>query len=456
MSLWYETTFRRVLFPAYESGLRHRDTLSWLDRYEHDQWLSPEQMAQLQWTRLKQLLEHCHREVPYYQKQWRELGVTPSDIRTMDDFARLPLLTKADIRANLDDLKAVSLRDQLLYKATGGSTGEPMRFGYTRESNNRRHAVMWRGYGWAGAPLGARSLLLWGAGVGNPPWRQRVKDHLYHAAFSRRVINSFHMTEANMAEFADAIDAFRPRVLLGYTGPLIRLAQWMLDTGRHVYRPQSFISCGEALHEFQREIIEKAFGCPAFNTYGCREFMLVASECERHEGLHVNSDHLLVELPKTPDAPPDGETGEVVVTDLSNYGMPFIRYATTDLATPAHHTCSCGRGLPLIKQVDGRVLDAIHTPDGRVLPGMFFPFLFKETKGVSRYQVVQRQLDRLDISIVRGAEFNDDSLAFIRNEIYKVLGDSLQLHCHFVDTIPLTSSGKTRLTISELANHITH
>lgn len=450
MSLWYETTFRRVLFPAYETRLRHRDTLSWLESYEHDQWLSPEQIANLQWMRLKQLLEHCQREVPYYQKQWRALGVTPDDIRSLDDFAKLPLLTKADIRSNLDDLKAVSLRDQLLYKATGGSTGEPMRFGYTRESNSRRHAVMWRGYNWAGAPLGARSLMLWGAGVGNLPWRQRVRERLYHAAFSRRIVNSFHMSEANMAEYADAIDEFKPRVLLGYTGPLIRLAEWLLDTGRRVHRPDSFISCGEALHEFQREIIEEAFGCPAFNTYGCREFMLVASECERHEGLHVNSDHLVVELPKTADAPPDGETGEVVVTDLSNYGMPFIRYATTDLATPAHHACSCGRGLPLLKRVDGRVLDAIHAPDGRVLPGMFFPFLFKETKGVDRYQVVQRQLDRLDVSIVRGETFDDDSLAFIQREIHKVLGDAVQLHCHFVDEIPLTSSGKTRLTICEL------
>jgi phenylacetate-CoA ligase len=450
MSLWYETTFRRVLFPAYESGLRHRDTLSWLERYERDQWLSPEQLAQLQWTRLKQLLEHCQREVPYYQKQWRALGVTPDDIRNMDDFARLPLLTKADIRANFDDLKASSMRDQLLYKATGGSTGEPMRFGYTRESNNRRHAVMWRGYGWAGAPLGTRSLLLWGAGVGMQPWRQRVKDHLYHAMFSRRIVNSFHMTEANMAEYADAIDAFKPRVLLGYTGPLIRLAQWMLATGRRVYRPQSFISCGEAMHDFQRQIIEEAFGCPAFNTYGCREFMLVAAECDHHEGLHVSSDHLVVELPKTPDAPPEGDTGEVVITDLSNVGMPFIRYATTDLATPAQHTCSCGRGLPLLKQVDGRVLDAIHTPDGRILPGMFFPFLFKETKGVDRYQVVQRQLDRLDVSIVRGPAFDDDSLAFIQHEIHKVLGDGIRLQCHFVDDIPLTSSGKTRLTVSAL------
>jgi phenylacetate-CoA ligase len=406
----------------------------------------------LQWSRLKQLLEHCYRDVPYYQKQWRELGITPDDIRSLDDYAKLPVLTKADIRAHQEDLKASSLRDGLLYKSTSGSTGEPMRFGYTRESNGRRHAVMWRDYGWAGAPLGSRSLLLWGAGVGSTPLKQRVKDHLYHAAFSRRIVNSFHMTEANMADYADAIDRFRPDVLLGYLGPVVRLGQWMLATGRRVHRPRAFIACGEALHDAQREIVEEAFGCPAFNTYGCREFMLIAAECERHEGLHVNADHLVVELAKTENAAPDTHTGEVVVTDLFNYGMPFIRYATSDLATATDHVCSCGRGLPLLSRVDGRVLDAIRTPDGHILPGMFFPFLFKEARGVNRYQLVQRQLDQLDLSIVRGPGFDDASLAFIRQEIHKVLGDSVQLNCHFVDDIPLTRSGKTRLTISELSS----
>lgn len=450
MGQWYETAFRRVLFPAYESVLRHRDTLSWLDQYESDQWLPPAELAKLQWWRLKLLLDYAYREVPYYRKQWQALGVQPADIQSMDDFSALPLLTKADIRANFDDLKATSMQGELLYKTTGGSTGEPTRFAYSRESNSRRHAVMWRGYNWASAPLGVRSLMLWGAGVGTPSIRQRTKDHLYHAMFSRRIVNSFHMTEANMAQYADAIDAYRPRVLLGYTGPLLRLAQWLRDTGRQVSPLDSFISCGEVLHDFQRELIEQAFGCPAFNTYGCREFMLIAAECEFHDGLHVNSDHLVVELVKTDDAPREGDSGEVVVTDLSNYGMPLIRYATTDLATPADHACRCGRGLPLLKRIDGRVLDAIHTPDGRVLPGMFFPFLFKETPGVSRYQVVQRRLDHLDLMLVRGPLFNDDTLAFIRREIRKVVGDGVQLDCHFVDEIPLTRSGKTRLTISDL------
>jgi phenylacetate-CoA ligase len=450
MSGWYETAFRRVLFPAYESGLRRRHTLAWLADYRRDQWLAPEQVAALQWQRLKRLLEHCHREVPYYQRRWRELGVVPADIRNLDDYAKLPLLTKADIRANFDELQADSWRGRLLTKATGGSTGEPMRFGYTRESNDRRTAVMWRGYEWAGSRMGRRTLFLWGGAVGEPTRTHQLKDAFYNRLFARHVLNSFHMTEANMAEYADAIDRYRPEIIVAYVGPLVRLAQWLIANKRRIWRPQGIIGAAEALHEFQRKIIEQAFGAPAFNTYGCREFMLIAAECEKRQGLHVNADHLVVELHKPQHAPPDTHTGEVVITDLFNYGMPFLRYANGDMATAATEACSCGRGLPLLTRVDGRVLDAIRTPSGHVLPGEFFPHMLKDVPGVQRFQLVQRQLDRLDLAIVRGADFDEASLAYIRREVAKVLGDSVELDCHFVDDIPLTPSGKLRVTVSEL------
>lgn len=449
---WYEPVFRRVLYPAYETGLRRRRTLSYLDEYQRDQWLAPEQIAALQWGRLKLLLEHCQREVPYYRQRWRELGITPADIRNLDDYARLPVLTKADIRNHFDELKADSWRDRLLYKATGGSTGEPMRFGYTRESNDRRTAVMWRGYDWAGSRMGRRTLFLWGGAVGEPTRTHQFKDRLYNAVFARRVLNSFHMTEANMAEYADAIDGYRPDIIVAYVGPLVRLAQWLVATGRKIWRPQAIIGAAEALHEFQRQIIEQAFGCPACNTYGCREFMLIASECEQRHGLHVNADHLVVELRKPQNALADTQTGEVVITDLFNYGMPFVRYANGDMATATATRCSCGRGLPMLGRVDGRVLDTIRTPAGHVLPGEFFPHMLKDVHGVERFQLVQRRLDQLDLAIVRGEGFDDASLAYIRREVAKVLGRSVELHCHFVDDIPLTRSGKLRVTVSELSS----
>lgn len=446
----YETAFRRVLFPAYETGLRRRRTLAYLDTYRREQWLAPEQIAALQWERLQRLLDHCYREVPYYRRRWRELGIAPGDIRNLDDYARLPVLTKADIREHFDELKADSWRDRLLYKATGGSTGEPMRFGFTRESNDRRTAVMWRGYEWAGSRMGRRTLFLWGGAVGDPTRAHQLKDRLYNAVFARRVLNSFRMTEANMAEYADAIDRYRPDIIVAYVGPLVQLAEWLLACGRKVWQPHAIIGGAEAMHGFQRDAIQQAFGAPAFNTYGCREFMLIAAECEQRHGLHVNSDHLVVEL-RLPDGAASGcTTGDVIVTDLFNYGMPFVRYANGDMATASTQRCACGRGLPLLARVEGRILDAIRTPGGHVLPGEFFPHMLKDVPGVQRFQLVQRRLDHLDLSIVRGAGFDDASLEYIHREVDKVLGDSVQLHCHFVDEIPLTSSGKRRVTVSEL------
>ncbi len=454
MGTIYESLFRRVLFPAYESGLRQRKTLAYLREYERNQWLDPEQLQALQWRRLKALLAHCYREVPYYREQWRGLGVTPDDIRDLADYARLPVLTKRDIRENFDRLIAAPYRDRMLYKATGGSTGEPLRLGYTRESYERRVAVMWRGYGWAGATLGRRALFLWGGAVGDPSRKALLKDRLYHAALHRRVLNSFRMRDDNLAEFAEAVAAYRPEVIVSYVGPIVRLAQWMSRNGRRVAGVQSVLGAAEALHDFQRPIIEDAFpGARAYNTYGCREVMLIASECEHREGLHVNADHLVVELHR-PSAGADGETGELAITDLSNYGMPFIRYLNGDVATRAHagedRPCACGRGLPRLKRVEGRKLDAIRTPAGHVLPGEFFPHMLKDVPGLRRFQIVQQRLDSFRLSIVPGPEFGPEQEAYVRREIAKVLGESAQVDLRLVDDIPLTATGKFRVTVSEL------
>ncbi|AHX13336.1 polysaccharide biosynthesis protein [Dyella jiangningensis] len=452
MGRLYETLFQRVLYPAYETGLRRRHTLSWLADYERDQWLAPEKIMALQWTRLKQLLVHCEREVPFYQRRWRELGISVADIRNLDDYARLPPLTKADIRHHFEDLKAASWRDRLLYKATGGSTGEPLRFGYTRESNDRRTAVMWRGYGWAGSRMGRRTLYLWAGMVGGKPVRaQQIKDRLYNRVFARTMLDSFQLSEATLADYAEAVDRYRPEIIVSYVGPLMRLAQWMLDNNRTIHRPQAILGAAEALHEFQRTLIEEAFGCPVYNTYGCREVMLIAAECAQRQGLHVNADHLVVELIGPQGLVQTGQPGEVAITDLFNYGMPLLRYVNGDLATAVNGACSCGRGLPLLSRVDGRVLDAIRTVDGRCLPGEFFPHLLKDIPGIERFQVIQRRLDRLDLSIVRGTNFDDSAIEVIRYETSKVLGEQISLDCHFVDDIPLTRSGKRRVTVSELA-----
>lgn len=451
MSGWYEPLFRRVLFPFYESILRRRGTLAYLDEYEASQWRSSEQLRDLQWKKLRQLIEHCWREVPYYRETWKGLGIGPEDIRSPADYALLPVLTKPEIRANFDALHASSMRTGMLYKTTGGSTGEPLRFGYTSESYQRRIAVMWRGYGWAGARMGRRTLYLWGMTIQSPMRPQAIKDRIYHAAFNRRMLNAFLMSEERMPEYVAEVDAFRPQVIVGYAGPLLRMAEWILDRGHPIHRPQSILSAAEALNDAHRKVIEQAFGCPVFNTYGCREFMLIASECEQHDGLHLSADHLAVELVNMQAGPNGQQIGEIAVTDLHNYGMPLLRYVNGDLATPGEKPCACGRGLPLLKKVEGRKLDTLRTPAGHLLPGEFIVYAFLGIPCIKQYQVVQRVIDALEINIVPDAGFGDATVEQIRLEIGKAVGSSISLHINRVDRIEASASGKFRVAICELA-----
>jgi phenylacetate-CoA ligase len=450
MSTAYETLFRRVLFPLYERGLRQRKTLRYLAEYERNQWLPPEQVAALQWGKLSRLLRHCWDEVPYYRRAWSAVGATPDDIRSLDDFARLPLLTKADIRANHEDMHARSFRGRMLYKSTSGSTGEPLRLGYTRESFERRIAVMWRGYGWAGSRMGRRTLYLWGAPVDGGITAHQLKDRVYHRVFNRRILNTYLMADANMAVYADEIDRYRPEVIVGYVNPIVRLAQWLVDNQRRVHAPRSILGAAEAMHDFQRELIERAFGCKAYNTYGCREFMLIASECEAQDGLHTSADHLVVEVVERQPATDGSEVGQLAITDLHNFGMPFVRYLNGDTAVPATGPCACGRGLPRLAKVVGRTLDALRAADGRVVPGEFMPFVFNDIPGVLGFRVHQRAVDRLDISLVVDAAWGEASERRARAQIARVFGEATAVHFALVDALPLGPSGKARVTMSDL------
>lgn len=439
----YATMFRKLLLPGYEK-LVGRSTFGFLAEYERNQWKTPEQIAAIQWTKLQQLLRYCYEHVPYYRSQWDRLGLQPQDIRSMDVYRTLPVLTKTDIRAHHDDLLAVPFRGAALWKATGGSTGEPLRFAFSRESHERRVAVMMRGYGWAQADAGRRTLYLWGGDVGTVPWTKRLKGRAYNLAYNRKVLNSFHMRRDNLASYVGAINRYRPEVIVAYAGPLFTLARFIKESGRRCWPPRTIVTGAEALHAHQRAVIEEVFSSKVYNTYGCREFMLIAAECEERKCLHVNADHLVVEVAG------DREPGEIVVTDLHNYAMPFIRYANGDLAVPSREHCACGRGLPLLHSIEGRKLDAIVTRNGRIVPGEFFPHMMKEIPGVERFQVVQNSLDELDIFIVSRRDFTETGLSFIGCEVKKVLGDGVRLRYHFVEDIPLTHSGKLRVTVSRI------
>ena len=444
----YAGLFRRALFPAYET-LIQRGTHRFLAEYRRNQWLDAESIARIQLDKLNSLLEFCWDQVPYLDSAWRKSGLRPRRLESARELEDFPILTKQEITGNYLEMTSHPWRGRSMAKTTGGTTGDPFRFEYTMESYARRTAAMWRSYEWAGAGPGERTAYLWG--VPTPKrLRNRLKDNAYHWAFNRRVFNANAMLkESDIADYARAIDQYRPVVLVGFVRSVLAMARWISRTGHSVRGLASIVTGAEALYEAERKEIESAFACPVFNTYGSREFMLIAAECERRAGLHVNADHLVVELVDREGRGVSGEPGDVVVTDLHNFAMPLVRYRNGDRATAKHKgTCACGRGLPLLQSVDGRILDMIVTPDGRNVPGEFFVYVMLGRTAVKRYQVVQVETDALEVRIMSNDALPLSERDRMIAQIAEVTGPAMRIAVVKVDEIDEPASGKRRVTVS--------
>ena len=444
----YESLFKHVLFPGYENFVRRRGTPRYLAQCLSNQWLSGDALAELQLRKLNALLAYGWQQVPYLQRHWREAGCAPGDLRHVSELARYPTITKAVITANYQDMTALPWRGRTLSKATGGSTGDPFRFEYTMDAYARRTAAMWRGYGWGGAGLGTRTAYLWGTGQRTGGWGG-LKDGLYHRAFNRKFFDAFTLTGSNIDRRIDEIERYRPQALVGYTTPVALVARRMIETGRRLSGLRGVLTGAEALFADQRRDIEQAFGCPVYDTYGTREVMLMAAECDQHQGLHLNIDHFVFETLGADGQPvPPGVSGDVAVTDLHNLGMPLVRYLNGDRATVASRACTCGRSLPLLASVDGRVLDLIQTPDGRHVPGEFFVYVMLDGTDVIQWQVVQTAHDCVEFRLIVPQPWAQERRDRLIAKVQATTGVGLRVDIVEVASIPATASGKRRLTVA--------
>ena len=260
------------------------------------------------------------------------------------------------------------------------------------------------------------------------------------------------MDEKIKAECVAAINRFGPEIVIAYTNPLFAVAQYIERQGGLRVRPKAIISAAEKLYEAQRSVIERAFGCKVFNTYGCREVMLIGAECAAHKRLHMSIENLFVEvLREDGSAAAPGEKGDLALTDLHNYGMPLIRYINDDVGVLSERTsCSCGRGLPILEDIVGRTLDIIRTPDGKDVAGEFFVIVMLDKTGVDRYRFVQNSLDELVVELIKNPKFTEKEFQMIKQQIGQVVGPALRVDYRFVDELPVNRTGKFRVTVSNL------
>jgi phenylacetate-CoA ligase len=441
--------YRNIFLPAFEGGLKGRKTFRYWAELERSQWLPRSQIEQLQFDALQRLIAHASANCPYYREEWIRLELGPRQLRSLEDFHRWPIIGRDVVRENRLQMRAQVPGMRMIAKSTGGSTGVPLHFDLDAGSLERRMAAWHRGYSWAGAAPGTRQLYLWGVPAGRQPAWRRLKDHLYHRLYRRVVLNTFELSEERMPQYLRRLNSYRPDVIVAYAHSLYTFARSLGERGLRPFSPKSIVVGAEKLYPFQRELIEKVFEAPVFETYGSREFMLMSSECDRHEGMHLTAENLLVEVLDNDGRPtPEGEQGNVVVTDLYNYGMPFVRYTNGDRAVAGRGACSCGRGLPLLREVVGRRTDIVHTPDGRHITGLYFPHLIKEFPAIKRFLVVQDRPDHVDVRLVLGPTWSDADRRLLDRGIRDVLGTQVHFDITPVDEIPPTSSGKQPVVLN--------
>jgi phenylacetate-CoA ligase len=436
-----------------------RDVETHFAELSRSQWLPLEAMRELQEHKLRRLVRHAYQHVPYYRETLRRLHIAPEDIRTLDDLAKLPLLSKDDIRQHLDSgmLSDNHRQDEVLRITTSGSTGEPFVCCVDRAQLEFRWAATLRSQEWTGYRFGDRTLRLWHQTLGMDR-SQVIRERADAILSRRRFIPAYEMSSRNLAALCAEIREFGPVLVDGYAESFNFLAQYLQQRGHTLGKPLSpslrgIISSAQSLPEASRRIIEEAFGCPVFDKYGAREFSGIAYECEAHAGHHIVSEGYIVEVWKDGRRARPGEVGEILITDLNNYCLPFLRYRIGDLGEAMDESapCACGRGLPRIGNIEGRVQSIILGDGGRYLPSSFFLHLFKDyAAAIRHFQVVQEKPGELILKIVKGERYTDETLHEVMTILQRFVGPGMRIALEFVDGIPLGRTGKRLAAISKL------
>jgi phenylacetate-CoA ligase len=415
----------------------------------------PEAVRARQWQAVRAMLRHAYETVPFYRARLDGCGIRPDDLRDSYDYRRVPVLTKADVRDRGAEM--ISRRfspDQLIIKKTSGSTGVSLEIRIDEASRQWKRACTLRSDEWSGWRFGERVAMLWGPSAYlQRGWRGRLRN----AILERTVgLNTLKMDEAALESFVRALKRRPPSLIFGHAHSVYVLAEYARSAGRHRIRPRGIITTAMVLHAWQRRAIEESFGCPVTDRYGCEEVSLIACECERHAGLHVNADGVYVEIERdgAPAAP--GEPGSILVTDLANRGMPILRYQVGDTGAWAGRPCPCGRGLPLLARLEGREADYVTTPAGELISGISLTENFAvQVPGIAQLQIIQEAVDRLRFRVVRGPDFGPTSQERMARLVAERFGPCVAYECDYVERIPPEPSGKYRFCISRVENRFT-
>lgn len=420
-----------------------------LPQVRQSQWRTRADLESLQIARLQCLAHFVLSEVPFYRDLARTSGLKAADVDSFAALAQLPVITKERMKQAPSAFWPADLRGETsIERRTGGSTGTPFRYRMGLRAVSGQWAALFRAWEWAGCRLGEPMVTLGGGSVA-PSGRLSLAHRVYNGLRRNTPLAAATFAESELATLAASLRTAEPVLVYGYPSVLYQVARYLRETNERVAGVRGVITTSEMLFPGQRKVLEAAFAAPVHDQYGCNEVNLVTCECEAHDGWHVAMESSLVEILDEQDNPvPDGEVGRIVGTGLENRAMAFLRYDTGDLGALERGPCACGRGLIRITKLQGRTRDLVRTADGRLIHGVAFNQIVLRHHWVDRYQIVQSDMTRLEMTVAATAEVAPEQVRELEQAVSGLcdLPVKIALNEPFVDT----AGGKVRVIISRL------
>jgi phenylacetate-CoA ligase len=408
------------------------------------QWNSREELQEIQLAKLQRLVRHAYEQVPFYRRSFETAGVAPQDVRSLDVLSRLPTFDKQTLRSEFSQLTARNAsRFRPVTHHTSGSTGIPQKILHDRQNLTFERATAWRHYDWAGYHHREPMAVLRGVVV--PEGRNWYKPNSWTL-----VLSSFQLKGETLDDYVQALRKFQPALLRAYPSALYFLAQLLERRGVDEIRPRAIVTASESLLPQQRAAIERILGCPILDWYGSGEHVAIISQCPAGK-YHVHMEYGIVEYERRPEFDRDqAQAYEIICTGLNNYSMPLLRYRIGDVVhIKQAETCDCGRGLPVVSGIEGRLDDAIITPDGRMIPASGMTLAFEFSEAIAQAQLYQETVDELTIRVVKSPGYSMEDHAFMLDQVRSRIGEAMRIQVEFVDEIPRLPSGKQPFAISK-------
>ena len=434
-----------IYFPV--QYLRGQKVKKYIASFDGIQYQKAEELERIQSEKLKKVINYAYYNNRFYRDRFDKVNVKPGEINSLHDLIKIPVLSKNEIIENEKKMIGHAFDKKLHVRKTGGSTGMTLHFMKENDALAKNDAIMYRCYKWYGIDIGDKQVRFWGVPVSAKlRWHEQLKDFI----LNRIRISAFDISSSSCMRQYDWIKKFKPDYFYGYTTAIYGFCLFMKENGVRLNEKnlKAVICTAEKMYPHHRKLFDEVFNCPVVDEYGSAEHGIIAFQCKKGN-MHLMSDHLAIEFLDEKGQPVNvGEAGRIVITDLSSYAMPLIRYDIGDVGRYCDRRCSCGINLPLMEMVEGRKEDFIKTKEGKLIHAAYLCYTLKDDT-VHEFKMYQKGLEDFYVQIVKSPNFNNKSEKMLESKLRTALGKDVKITFDYLDRIPRESSGKLRYFVSE-------